>query len=211
MTDQIKKLVDQATDLERTMKEIKAQQEEVVSQLQQEALELMKSKKVKTIQFFGTKGNYVLVTKASKVNLLNYNRVHKVFKENISTMISTTQSYNLKKEFKTIAEAIFKGEVGAKTVEALLKEIGLNEKQISVATKKLKGDYIKDKELLKSIGLNEKDIETYIFFIHEAMVCEKIKQALSHYEGKAYEDALGEIRASVIVEEIPKITIKYEE
>lgn len=211
MNESIRKLVDRAADLERTMKGIKEKQDEIASKLQQEALAMMQTKKVKTIQLFGTNGNYVLVTKASKVSLLSYDRIKKVLKENMNTMISSTVSYSLKKEFKVIAEGIFKAELEPKTVEEVLKEVGLEDKQISVVTKKLKLDYLKDKEVLKSVGLKEEDVETYLFFVHEAIVYEKIKEALKAYEGEAYTKAVEEIKASVIVEETPKITIKYEE
>lgn len=211
MNESIRKLVDRAADLERTMKGIKEKQDEIASKLQQEALAMMQTKKVKTIQLFGTNGNYVLVTKASKVSLLSYDRIKKVLKENMNTMISSTVSYSLKKEFKVIAEGIFKAELEHKTVEEVLKEVGLEDKQISVVTKKLKLDYLKDKEVLKSVGLKEEDVETYLFFVHEAIVYEKIKEALKAYEGEAYTKAVEEIKASVILEETPKITIKYEE
>lgn len=211
MSEAIRKLVDRAADLDRAIQGMKAKQDEIASKLQQEALAKMKEKKVKTVQFFGSKGNYVLVTKASKVSLLNYNRVKKVFGNNIGTMISKNLAYTLKKEFKTISEGIFQGDIEPKTVKEVLSEIGLDEKQIDLVSKKLKLDYLKDKQVLKSVGLAEDDMETYIFFIHEAIVYEKIKEALSSYEGEAYEAAVTDIKNSVIVEETPKITIKYEE
>ena len=211
MSEAIRKLVDRAADLDRAIQGMKVKQDEIASKLQQEALAKMKEKKVKTVQYFGSNGNYVLVTKASKVSLLNYSRVKKVFGTNIGTMISKNETYTLKKEFKTISEGIFQGDIEPKTVKEVLGEIGLDEKQIDLVSKKLKLDYLKDKQVLKSIGLAEDDMETYIFFIHEAMVYEKIKEALSSYEGEAYEAAVTDIKNSVIVEETPKITIKYEE
>jgi len=211
MSEAIRKLVDRAADLDRAIQGMKVKQDEIASKLQQEALAKMKEKKVKTVQYFGSNGNYVLVTKASKVTLLNYNRVKKVFGSNIGTMISKNEKYTLKKEFKTIAEGIFQGDIEPKTVKEVLGEIGLDEKQIDLVTKKLNLDYLKDKQVLKGVGLTEEDMETYIFFIHEAMVYQKIKEALSSYEGEAYAAAVTDIKNSVIVEETPKITIKYED
>jgi len=211
VSEAIKKLVDRAVDLDRAIQGMKAKQDEIASKLQQEALAKMKEIKVKTVQYFGTDGNYVLVTKASKVSLLNYPRVKKVFGSDIGTMISKNEVYSLKKDFKTIAEGIFQGDIEPKTVKEVLAEIGLDAKQIDLVAKKLKLDYLKDKQVLMSIGLAADDMETYIFFIHEAMVYEKIKEALSSYEGDAYEAAITDIKNSVIVEETPKITIKYED
>lgn len=211
MSEAIKKLVDRAVDLDRAMQGMKAKQDEIASKLQQEALAKMKEKKIKTVQYFGSNGNYVLVTKASTVKLLDYAKVKKVFGDNIKKMMTKRDAYDLKKEFKTIAEGIFKSDIENRTVKDILEEIGLEEKQIQLVTRQLKMDYVKDKKALMAIGLTEQDVETYIFFIHEAMVYEKIKEALSNYEGEAYEGAVTSIKNSVIVEETPKITIKYED
>ena len=205
----MEQLVNEAVALEKQLEVIKAKKDVISSKIQQEALARMKEQKVKTIQYFGADGNYVLVTKACKVESINDTKLASAFGANVEAFMTKKVGYELKKECKLIAEGIFNG-VKEKTVNEVLKEIGLDEKQIRVVEKKLKLDYVKDKKTLASVGLSDQEIDTYIFFIHDEMIYEKIKKALSHYkEDEAYNQALEDIKASVIVEETPKITIKY--
>lgn len=205
----IEQLVNEAVEIEKQIAVLKAKKDMVASKIQQEALAKMKEKKIKTIQYFGDDGNYVLVTNACKVDSINDTKLAAVFGTNVEQFMTKKEGYDLKKECKLIAEGIFKG-VKEKTVKEILAEIGLDEKQITVVEKKLKLDYVKDKKTLASVGLSDQEIDTYIFFIHDAMTYEKIKQALSQYkEEDAYNKAIEDIKASVIVEETPKITIKY--
>lgn len=208
-------LVDEYSGLDSQVEALKKKMNSIASKIQQQALKVMDNKKVKTVQYFGSNSNYVLVTKSSKVDLIAYKQIKEVFKDITENYVKEKDpQYELKKEFKLIASGIFEGDIENKPLKDVLKEIGLNDAQVKLAVKKLKLDYIKDKRLLQSLGLKDDDIETWIFFIHEAMVHEKIEKALSTAGYKQgtdeYKEALKKIKTAVIVEETPKITVNYE-
>lgn len=208
-------LVDEYSGLDSQVEALKKKMNSVASKIQQQALKVMDTKKVKTVQYFGSKNNYVLVTKASKVDLISYKQIREVFKDITANYVKEKDpQYELKKEFKLIAGGIFEGDIESKSLKDILKEIGLNDDQIKLAVKKLKLDYVKDKHLLLSFGLKDDDVEAWIFFIHEAMISEKIKKALNAAGYKIgteeYAEAIKKIKTAVIVEETPKITVNYE-
>lgn len=207
-------LVDEYSKLDSQVEALKKKMNSIASKIQQQALKVMDNKKVKTVQYFGSNSNYVLVTKASKVDLIAYKQIKEVFKDITENYVKEKDpQYELKKEFKLIASGIFEGDIESKPLKDVLKEIGLNDAQVKLAVKKLKLDYIKDKRLLQSLGLKDDDIEAWIFFIHEAMINEKIEKALDaagYKEGtEGYKEALNKIKTAVIVEETPKITVNY--
>jgi hypothetical protein len=207
-------LVDKYSELDSQVEALKKKMNSIASKIQQQALKVMDNKKVKTVQYFGSNNNYVLVTKASKVDLIAYKQIKEVFKDITENYVKEKDpQYELKKEFKLIASGIFEGDIEKKPLKDVLKEIGLNDAQVKLAVKKLKLDYIKDKRLLQSLGLKDDDIEAWIFFIHEAMINEKIEKALDaagYKEGtEEYKEALNKIKTAVIVEETPKITVNY--
>lgn len=215
LVDNLVKLVDDYAELDSQIESLKKKMDAKASKIQQQALKVMDNKEVKTVQYFGSKNDYVLVTKASKVSLIAYKQVKDVLKESIQNYIKEKEpQYELKKDFKLIASGIFEGDIESRPLKEILKEIGLTDAQIKLAVKKLKLDYVKDKQLLQSLGLKDDDIEAWIFFIHEAMINEKIQKALKNagYEKgtKEYMEALNKIKTAVIVEETPKITVKYE-
>lgn len=215
MSDSLIKMVDEYSSLDAQVETLKKKMNSIASKIQQQALKVMDNKRVKTVQYFGSNNNYVLVTKASKVDLISYKQVEEVFKGITENYVKEKDpQYELKKEFKLIASGIFEGNIENKPLKDILKEIGLTDVQIKLAAKKLKLDYVKDKQLLQSLGLKDDDIETWIFFIHEAMINEKIQKALKnagYVKGtQEYTEALKKIKTAVIVEETPKITVNYE-
>lgn len=208
----LEQLVDQLADWDKLANDAKAQIAKIQAAIQERALSEMKERKVKTVQYYGSNKNYVLVTMARKVEVLNYSALLELFTDqlianHVSKEVKT--SYSLKKDFKEIASAAFFGETIQDSVQYVLKEMGMEDSQVTLALKKLKGDYEKDKNLLRSMGFGGEEVEGWIFLLHQAMTFQKMKDALKAANREIDEDSVEQIKKAVYVEETPKITVKY--
>ena len=211
----ISELVDQLAQWDKLLNEAKEQIEKIQNKIQEYALQEMWQRKVKTLQYFGNEKNYVTVTMARKVELLNYPALERLFTSDVihNFIVEDKEPrYKMTKQFKEIAAAVFFGEFTQNPLEHVLREMGMDDSQTALATKKLKGDYVKDKALLKSLGFDGEEIDSWLVLIHQSMNFQKIKnvlQSTGHESNSA--EFLEMLKNSVFVEETPKITVRYEE
>ena len=91
-------------------------------------------------------------------------------------------------------------------LDELLSGLGLDEKQKKTALKKLKGDYIKDKELLESMGAQDDDLEEELDIIKE----HKNWELVSRFFGTDEVD-LEKLKRAIFVEEILAFGTKFKD
>lgn len=187
------------------------------AEFQKEAVELMKDKKVKQMEFWGTKNAKVAVTTTETLKLVSYNFLLKVIGEVlIKDFVKEEPQYKLSEPFKRLLTAIFQGDYMEQPVDDVIAQISDNEKIRKTLKKKLKGNWEKDVENLKAIaGLDDGEAEHYAYFIQEAKNYEKIAhllEAAGHAQNSdGFKKALDNIRHAVVVEEGIKVGLESED
>lgn len=189
----IEEKVSKAIEIDRRMKEDKKELDSIKAELQAEALQEMENKNLKYVEYFGTEGSCAITYK-EKFEVDNLpaliESVGKVIEGNYTKEESVKVTVD--KKFQDALIALYKGEYKQHDIAQILKDLYLDDKQIKVALKKLKGDYKKDKELLESLGVKS-DIEEELdaireqknyelvekFFDLEKLDIEKVKKTIS--------------------------------
>lgn len=185
--------VSKAIEIDKRMKEDKKELDTIKADLQAEALQEMENKNLKYIEYFGDSG-ICAITYKQKFEVDNL----PALVENVGEVIEgkytkeETIKITVDSKFKDALIALYKGDYKQHDLEQILKDLYLDEKQIKVALKKLKGDFKKDKDVLESLGVKS-DIEEELdairehknyelvekFFDLEKIDIEKVKKAIS--------------------------------
>lgn len=150
----IEELIESAIMADQAMKQLKKKLDKCKAELQAEALELMENKNIRYVDF-GSEAGSVSVTLKEKVSIDNLAALKElcgdVLDEKID--IQTTVKYVINdNKFLGALTTIYRGDYKQHDIDAVLTELGLDEKQKKAAFKKLKGDYQKDKAVLESFG-----------------------------------------------------------
>jgi len=207
--DEFAKWVNLAAEAKKEIEKLKAE-------FQRQAVELMKDRKVKQVEFWGTQNAKVAVTTTETLKLVSYHFLLQVVGETLlKDFVKEEPQYKLSEPFKRLLTAIFQGAYVEQSVEEVIAQITGDEKTRKTLKKKLKGNYEKDVESLKVIvGLGDKDAEHFAYFVQEAVNYGKIVHLL---EAAGYarntEDftkALDAIRHAVVVEEGIKVGLEAE-
>lgn len=213
----LKAKVDEYVRWDNLITEAKAETEKLKAFFQKQALELMKDKKVKHVEFWGSAGAKVEVTTSETLKLVSYNFLLQVIGEVLlSDFVKAEPHYKLSEPFKRLLTAIFQGDYVEQSADDVIAQISDDEKTRKVLRKKLKGNWEKDVANLKVIaGLKDKEAEHFAYFIQEAKNYEKIVhllEAAGHSrESEGFKVALDAIRHAVVVEEGIKIGLETEE
>lgn len=207
-------LIDMLCDLENRKTNIATEINQAQSELQSRGLRILEDRNIKSTEFYGNEKNYALITVAQKLEILNSGRLENLigkdlFKEQISKKEDV--KYTLENAFKQALTALYMGdyETGM-TLEVMLgKQFpNLSGQQISLTCKKLKGDYKKDKAtLLAVLGNTEADIDEELYFISRIKNYELIRTFFDENDLEHYK---AEVKKCVMIDETPKITVKYE-
>jgi len=207
--DEFAKWVNLAAEAKKEIEKLKAE-------FQRQAVELMKDRKVKQVEFWGTQNAKVAVTTTETLKLVSYHFLLQVVGETLlKDFVKEEPQYKLSEPFKRLLTAIFQGAYVEQSVDEVIAQITGDEKTRKTLKKKLKGNYEKDVESLKVIaGLTDKDAEHFAYFVQEAVNYGKIVHLL---EAAGYarntEDftkALDAIRHAVVVEEGIKVGLEAE-
>ncbi len=207
--DEFAKWVNLAAEAKKEIEKLKAE-------FQRQAVELMKDRKVKQVEFWGAQNAKVAVTTTETLKLVSYHFLLQVVGETLlKDFVKEEPQYKLSEPFKRLLTAIFQGAYVEQSVDEVIAQITGDEKTRKTLKKKLKGNYEKDVESLKVIaGLADKDAEHFAYFVQEAVNYGKIVHLL---EAAGYarntEDftkALDAIRHAVVVEEGIKVGLEAE-
>ncbi len=208
--DEFVRWVDLAAEAKKEIEKMKAE-------FQKHAVELMKDKKVKQVEFWGTKNAKVTVTTTGTLKLVSYSLLQKVFGETLlRDFVKEDPQYKLSEPFKRLLAAIFQGDYIEQPVDEVIAQVSDDEKIRKTLKKKLKGNWDKDIGNLKAIaGLGDREAEHFAYFIQEAMNYEKIAYLLEAAgyprNSDEFEKALDGIRHAVVVEEGIKVGLETEE
>ncbi len=205
-------LVDEVLALDEDVRTKKKKLDELKAELQKRGLEYLDEKQIKTAQFLGASG-YALVQKTEKLDMLNHETIKGILKEVTENYVTETQEvkYTFEKSFKEGLTSMFTNNYEKRSVEDILLELGLTGSSLTLALKKLKGSWVKDKELLESlVDDRNKDIELYLYFVHQAINYKKLTTILESVkeQGQDMTTLIDELKKSVVVDENTKITVK---
>lgn len=212
----LKAKVDEYTKWDNLLTEAKKEVDKLKADFQKQGLEALKDKKVKQVEFWGSKNNKVVVTVAESLKLVSYNFLLSIMGATlIGDLVKTETKYEPREPFKRLLTAIFQGNYSEHPVNEIIEQITEDEKTRKALKKKLKGNWDKDVESLQTIaGLNQTDAEHYAWFIHEAKNYEKIVHLLEaaghEREENAFDDVLEKLRHAVVVEESVKVGLEKE-
>lgn len=185
--------VSKAIEIDKQMKENKKELDAIKAELQAAALQEMDNKNLKYVEYFGTDGSCAIAYK-EKFEVDNLPELQAAVGEVIDGKYKKEESIKITvdNKFKEALIALYKGEYKQHDIVQILKDLYLDDKQIKVALKKLKGDYVKDKELLESLGIKtnieeeldaireQKNYELVVkFFDLEKIDIEKVKKTIS--------------------------------
>lgn len=212
----IKAKVDEYTKWDNLLSAAKKEVEKLKADFQKIGLDEMKDKKIKQVEFWGSKNSKVVVTVAESLKLVSYNFLLKIMGATLlGDLVKVETEYKPKEPFKRLLTAIFQGNYSEHPVNGVIEQITEDEKTRKVLKKKLKGNWDKDVESLKAIaGLNQTDAEHYAWFIHEAKNYEKIVHLLEaaghEREGNTIDEVMEKLRHAVVVEESVKVGLEKE-
>lgn len=160
-------LVDEAIALDREIKEKKRALDGLKAKLQSEALTVMENRNLRWQQFFGESG-YCNVAYKEKLEVDSLAKLNELCGDLAESKVTaqTVVKYEVEDSLKRALIALYKGDYREVDLAELLRGLGLDDKQVKVALKKLKGDYLKDKAVLASFGVTG-DLEEELDAIHD--------------------------------------------
>ena len=207
--DEIKAKIDRYIELDKTEKESKKEKEIIKAELQAEGLTQLENKNIKQIDYFGTMGNCT-VGYTEKLKIDNYKVLSDLIKDMVNLDEQITREESIKitpcDNFKKALIVLYKGEYKQHDIKEILKGLNLNDKQIKVALKQLKGDYNKDKALFEKFELDSNNLEEELDAIREHKNYELIEKYFNNIEAIKVD----EIKRTLTLEESLSIGFKYE-
>ncbi|MCL6558851.1 MAG: hypothetical protein K6U74_08605 [Firmicutes bacterium] len=212
----IKAKVDEYVKWDKLISAAKKEIEKLKADFQKIGLDEMKDRKIKQVEFWGSRNSKVVVTVSESLKLVSYNYLLEIMGATLlGDLVKVETDYKPKEPFKRLLTAIFQGNYSEHPVDEIIDQITEDEKTRKALRKKLKGQWDKDVESLKAIaGLNQSDAEHYAWFIHEAKNYQKIVRLLEAAghgrEGNAIDETLEKLRHAVIVEESVKVGLEKE-
>lgn len=147
-------MVDAVLTLDAKIKANKKALDELKSDLQKMAVAEIENKGVKYVRYGGTLGNCEICNK-TKFEIDNFPAlVGSVDEALLQEKVKRTEEikYEVEARFKKVLIALCKGDYAQNDIDDILKTLGLDEKAVKLAKKKLKGDYAADQEFLHSLG-----------------------------------------------------------
>lgn len=159
--------VDQAIGLDRELKEKKKVLDGLKAELQAEALYIMENRNIKWQQIAGSAG-FCNVGYKEKFEIDSFALLEELFDDLALSKVVIKQEvkYEVADDFKKALIALYKADYKQHDLPDLLSQMGMEDKKIKAAVKKLKGDYLKDKAVLESMGITG-DLEEELDAIHE--------------------------------------------
>lgn len=201
----IREKIDRAIELDREMKEKKKELDGIKADLQSVALEEMENKNLKWKQLFGSEGSCDVSYK-EKLEIDNYVLLKELLGDLLDTKVVKKEEvkFDVDNKFKNALIALYKEEYKSHDIKKILSDLGLDEKQIKTAEKKLKGEYLKDKLFLESLGITE-NLEEELDAIKEAKNLELIKR---YFEPDEID--IDKLKRAIFVEESLSLGLTYE-
>lgn len=215
---EVKELVSEAVKLDKQQKRLKTELDAVKAELQARGLSVLEDRNTKYVKYYSPEGS-AAVSDTQSLEVLNVDKLRDflsegVWKQNVTE--TTKTDYKYKPMLERALKAIFTGDY---TFEYSLEEflegslpVKPDEKQKRLLLKKLKGDYVKDRDTLASVlgyGTGEKapDFDVELWYIYKIKNGELIRALLPE---EFLEQTIQDIKKCLIVESKTSITIDYD-
>lgn len=206
--------VDHYAELSAQMEGLKAQLDEMKGFFESQAQNDLKDSKEKTIEYYGTGKNKVVVQNADTVKPIAMSVLKKLFGSAYSDFVKEEVKSDLKPNSKKFLADMVSGNYTEGTLSDAINKITADPKVQKALSKKLKGKFTQDKKsLLKFVpDLTEDEASDWAYLITEVMNYQTILQIMdaSEFHGSV-EDAVAKAKASVIIDETIKVTLEAEE
>jgi len=205
MDIRIRTKVDMAIKLDKELKEKKKELDGIKAELQAAALVEMENKNLKYKQIFGSMGSCDVMYK-EKFEIDNYPLLRELLGEILDTKVVKKEEikFDIDSRFKEALIALVKGEYAPYSIVEMLKGFGLDDKKAKMVERKLKGNYIRDKQVLESVGLTG-DLEEELDAIREAKNLELINR---YFDTR--EISLKKLWKAIYLEESLSIGLTYD-
>lgn len=203
-----RELIDKAIVIDKRMKEDKKELDKLKAQMQAAALAEMDNKNLKYIESFGNDGS-VIVTNKEGCEIDNFSILSSIVGKALIDKIKREESVNYKfdNKVKKVLTALYKKDYAKHDIKTLLVNMGLDEDKIKTASKKLKGEYVKDKALLESLGLDAKALEEELDAIRE----QKNYELITKFVDDPEQIDIDILKRAISVEESLSIGLNYME
>lgn len=197
--------IDRAIKLDREIKDTKKELDGIKAELQTVALNEMENKNLKWKQLFGKEGRCDIAYK-EKLEVDNYPLLRELFGELLDGKVTKEEDikYKVDSRFKEALLALYKGDFKNHDIKKMLTDLGLDEKAVKTALKKLKGDYVKDKDTLNSLGITG-DLEEELDAIKETKNFELVERFFNIGELD-----IDKLKKAIWVEDSLSIGLNYE-
>ncbi|MDO5097087.1 MAG: hypothetical protein Q4D65_11015 [Peptostreptococcaceae bacterium] len=205
---QFEKGMQELSYLDSKIKEMTRTKKLIESELQSVLFQELENKNLKFIEVDTTSGAANLAYK-NKLTIDDFGLLQVICGDMILSKVKREIEEKIKfssKEFEGAVIALYQGNYKEHNLDELLFSLGLDEKQKKTALKKLKGDYIKDKELLESMGAQDDDLEEELDIIKE----HKNWELVSRFFGTDEVD-LEKLKRAIFVEEILAFGTKFKD
>lgn len=210
-------LVGEAVRLDQRAKSCRKELDAVKAELQARGLVLIEDRNVRYIKFYAQEGS-AAVTDAQSLEVLNVDRLREllsdgVWKQNVTE--TTKTEYKYKPLLERVLKAVFTGDYTFEyTLEEFLTEhlpVKPDAKQLKLLLRKLKGDYVKDKDVLAGVfgfdPQNMPDFDVELWYIYRIKNGELIRAVLPE---EFLDQTMEEIKKCLIVDSKTAITIDYQ-
>lgn len=210
-------LVGEAVRLDQQAKSCRKELDAVKAELQARGLVLIEDRNVRYVKFYAQEGS-AAVTDAQSLEVLNVDRLREllsdgVWKQNVTE--TTKTEYKYKPLLERVLKAVFTGDY---TFEYTLDEfltghlpVKPDAKQLKLLLRKLKGDYVKDKDVLAGVfgfdPQNMPDFDVELWYIYRIKNGELIRAVLPE---EFLDQTMEEIKKCLIVDSKTAITIDYQ-
>lgn len=210
-------LVGEAVRLDQQAKSCRKELDAVKAELQARGLVLIEDRNVRYVKFYAQEGS-AAVTDAQSLEVLNVDRLREllsdgVWKQNVTE--TTKTEYKYKPILERVLKAVFTGDYTFEyTLDEFLMEhlpVKPDAKQLKLLLRKLKGDYVKDKDVLAGVfgfdPQNMPDFDVELWYIYRIKNGELIRAVLPE---EFLDQTMEEIKKCLIVDSKTAITIDYQ-
>lgn len=208
MIRDLEQKLERVHQIEKVMAALKKEKEEITAEFQSYGLEQLENKNIKHLELSSDSGSCNIGYK-EKLSVDNFEKLREVGGSIIDAkakLVMETKIEFADRKFQTALIALYKQEYKEHDLPSLLRELGLDESEIKVALKKLKGDYFKDKALLESFGANDDDLEEELDIIKEHINYELITR---YFDVEAID--IEQLKKAIFVEDTLSIGYKFKD
>lgn len=208
MIENLNEKLQRVYEIEKSMTSLKKEKDEITASLQSYGMQEMENKNLKHLELFGEVGTCNIGYK-EKMTVDHFERLKEVCGSIIEAKAKITLEPKIEftdKKFQAALIALYKGEYKKHDISSLLRSLGLEETEIKMCLKKLKGDYFKDKALLESFQINDDDLEEELDIIKESLNYELITR---YFDVEAID--IEQLKKAIFVEDTLAIGYKFKE